>query len=376
MRVLIDARSIETRLSGVGRHALNLLLGLSHVDSELEFHVLYTDPKARKVVSRAGGQHRNRFQWVQSSLRGTSFLGAAGRRLANLEVPLIARAHRARLFHDLACTGAWIPKVPRISTVHELDGLYSGDVESYRESMRKRLKGAACIVAVSRAVAGDIESRLHFSMSKIRVIANAIDPWYVERASVEEIRAMRERFKIPGRYFLCVTSESRVSKNSGLVTALAKERGKRALGQASIQPDKFIFTLPSEGRDAGPNAVFLDVVDDVWLRPLYAESTAVIVPSAYEGFSLPPIEALASGSVPVVSSIPAHRELLSGVLPEELFFEPSSVQSLEKALQCVLDGGQPLRMAMVEKFRALRDRYSFIEIAKKTHALYRETLRT
>ncbi len=41
-----------------GRHALNLLLGLSHIESEYEFHVLYSDSKARKVVSRAGGLHR------------------------------------------------------------------------------------------------------------------------------------------------------------------------------------------------------------------------------------------------------------------------------------------------------------------------------
>src|SRR5690348_13335038 len=66
MRVGIDAREIRLELGGIGRYALNLLLGLSFEPSDLEFTVFYNDPSARKIVDRYGGPYRGRFQWVRA----------------------------------------------------------------------------------------------------------------------------------------------------------------------------------------------------------------------------------------------------------------------------------------------------------------------
>lgn len=363
MRVAIDARSVEPKMQGVGRYVLNLLLGLSHQESDLEFLVLYNNPMPRKLVERAGGPVRNRFQWIKSLTRHSSGLSGI---LEGAEMPWLLKIHNADLFHDVAAAGLWTANTPTVVTVHELASLHFKESKD-QSHLRRVFRQASLIIAVSESIADEIESNFNISRPKIRVISNAIDPWYNDRVAETEIRGMRDRFKLSGRYFLCVTA-SRPSKNTSLVEQVAQEWSGN---------EEWVFTLPEAAVPAGKRlgSRYLGVVEDVWLRPLYAASVALVVPSLYEGFSLPPIEALATGTIPVVSNIAAHRELVGEILPQDLFFDPASRESLEKALNAVLAGGDPLRASVLEKFRQVAHRYSFKETAFQTQAVYREALK-
>lgn len=212
----------------------------------------------------------------------------------------------------------------------------------------------------------ELDHKVYISIPRIRIIPNAIDPWYKGRATADEIAAMRIRFKLEGDYFLCVSVGKRKSKNTQFVVDAADSWP----GQ-----EKWAFTLPKRQHPEGSKAFDLDLVEDIWLRPLYADAEAVVVPSTYEGFSLPPVEALASGTLPVVSSIATHKEFLGGVLPDSLFFNPSDPESLRASLDAVRVGGEPLRAAVLEKFKSVSDRFSFIETARRVHSAYREALR-
>jgi alpha-1,3-rhamnosyl/mannosyltransferase len=354
MKVAIDARGVEPKLQGVGRHVLNLLMGLSCKESELEFLVFYNNPLSRKLVERSGGQFRGRFQWVKAAAK-------PGSALESVELPWLLRINSVKLFHDIGTTGLWTGGIPSIVTIHELETLrFASQGATHR--IKRLLRNSRLVIAVSSAVADELETHFNISRPKIRVIHNAVDPWYSERCNEKEIRAMRERFRLPERYFLCVTAD-RPSKNVELVK-------KTAAGWQG--PEHWVFTL--EGHDSGKLRHF-GLVEDVWLRSLYSACAAVIVPSHYEGFSLPPIEALAAGSLPVVSDIAPHREVLGEVLPPDLFFDPSSDVSLARALRAVLEGGDPLRASVLEKFKAVSERYSFIETAQSVQAVYREALR-
>lgn len=354
MRIAIDARGVRPQLQGVGRHVLNLLMGLSARESDLEFLVFYNNPLARKLVDRSGGPFRGRFHWIRA-------VAHPGTLVERVEIPWLLRINKADLFHNVGNLPIPTGSIPTIVTLHELAALRF-DKKPKVNRLRRSLRSARLIISVSQSLAEEVESQFNISRPKMRVISNAIDPWYVERVGDKEVRAMRERFKLPGRYFLCVTAD-RPSKNLKLAQRVAESwQGN----------EEFVFT--ASGTDAGRTRYF-DVVEDTWLRPLYSAAGALIVPSLYEGFSLPPLEALAAGTLPVASDIPPHREVLGEVLPSDLFFDPGSEASLRKALDRVQEGGDPLRASILEKFKLVRDRYSFIETAKLVESVYREALR-
>jgi glycosyltransferase involved in cell wall biosynthesis len=332
---------------------MNLLLGLSFRESELEFVVFANNPLPRKIIDRSGGPFRGRFQWVNT-------LSQPGSLVERAEIPWLLRLHRVKLFHNTATSAVWTGKVPSVVTVHEFAARHF-DPAAFRMKRLKRLfRTARFVISVSNALAGEVEDLFHISRPKIRVIANAIDPWYTERVSENEIRAMRDHFRLPEKYFLSVTAE-RPNKNIALLRTLAEK----------WPGTKWVLT--TSGAET-TSLRYLEEVEDAWLRPLYAASEAVVVPSLYEGFSLPPLEALAAGAVPVVSDIAPHREVLGEILPRELFFDPKQANALESALRAAADGGPSLKNAIFEKFRSARDRYSFVETAAQVHAVYKDCL--
>lgn len=358
MRVAIDARGVQPKLQGIGRHVLNLLFGLSQRGSDLEFVVFFNNPLAQKVIERSGGPYRGRFQWVR-------VLSQPGSVLEKVELPWLLRTHGVRLFHNTSMSNIWSANVPVVTTVHELGGLHF-KVKPGKDELRRLLRGARLLIAVSESLADEVESSFNISRPKIRVIGNAVDPWLTARVDEKEIRAMLERFKLSGKYFLCVTAD-KPSKNKKLLDSAARDW---------IGPEQWVFTALTQKKETvSANLRHLGVVEDVWLRPLYAACSAVIVPSLYEGFSLPPLEALAIGNVPVVSDISAHRETLGSILPKSLFFDPTSEEALVKALRAATDGGDSLKTTVLEKFRAVKDRYSFLETAERIQAVYKEALR-
>ncbi len=364
VRVAIDARCVDVKLSGPGRYVLNLLSGLSLKDSDLEFLIFYRTPFVRKALDLMGGRYRSRFQWIKTK-------SVPGSKTEKLEISWLLKLHRAHVFHDVNLTGAGrlARGIPSIMTVHELGVLYEKLAnENYKpstkliERTRRRLLRADRIIAVSETVAHDLESVFHISRPKIDVISNAVDAWYFSKPLHQEIIAMRERFKITGRFVLCV-SPDRPLKNLSLIKRLAHSRTDIA----------WVFTSPTPNSiELEPNIFYLGAVDDLWLRALYSSASAVVVPSLYEGFSLPPLEALAAGSIPLVSRIKAHEENLVGVIDEQAFFAPAQVSDLERAIDWAWTRSDAEKEVMRRRFFDKAEKYECAHLAEQCQKKYRE----
>lgn len=364
VRVAIDARCVDVKLSGPGRYVLNLLSGLSLKDSDLEFLIFYRTPFVRKALDILGGRYRSRFQWIKTK-------SIPGSKAEKLEISWLLKLHRAHVFHDVNLTGAGrlARGVPSIMTVHELGVLYeklaNKDYQPSNkliERTRRRLLRADRIIAVSETVAQDLEAYFHISRPKIDVISNAVDAWYFSKPLHQEIVAMRERFKITGRFVLCV-SPDRPLKNLNLIKDLAGSKPEIA----------WVFTSPTPDSPVrAPNMFYLGAVDDLWLRALYAAASAVVVPSLYEGFSLPPLEALAAGSIPLVSRIKAHEENLVGILDEQAFFDPSQIADLARAIDWAWTRSDAEKEVMRRRFFDKAEQYECAHLADQCQKKYRE----
>jgi glycosyltransferase involved in cell wall biosynthesis len=96
-----------------------------------------------------------------------------------------------------------------------------------------------------------------------------------------------------------------------------------------------------------PNGVrLLGSVEDALLPVLYCGATGFIYPSVYEGFGLPPLEAMACGCPVAVSDIPAHREVCGSVA---MYFDPYRPEDLSAKLEGLLRLDDAARESLVEQ---------------------------
>jgi glycosyltransferase involved in cell wall biosynthesis len=176
--------------------------------------------------------------------------------------------------------------------------------EYLRTGLRFKLRYLAVqravrVIVPTRAVADDAIRSLGLPGERIDVIAEAPAPAFTPRPE-PEVRAVRERFKLPEQYLLWV-GELRSPDPRKRVAALA--RARRAMPLVLVGP------LSRWAREL-PDVTLTGAVDDEELAAIYSGAHALVVPSDDEGFGLPPVEALACGTPVVASDVPALREVL------------------------------------------------------------------
>jgi glycosyltransferase involved in cell wall biosynthesis len=104
------------------------------------------------------------------------------------------------------------------------------------------------------------------------------------------------------------------------------------------------------------------VEDDV-LPALYTGATGFVYPSIYEGFGLPPLEAMACGCAVAVSDIPAHREVCGSCA---IYFDPFSPEDLRRGLELLLRLDDPYRASQVKAGLVRVDSYNWERAASET----------
>jgi glycosyltransferase involved in cell wall biosynthesis len=205
----------------------------------------------------------------------------------------------------------------------------------------KAVSRSHVVITVSSFVKGEIEKR--FPKAEVRIIPNTVAPsWFVSKATVAEDR---------GNYVLAVTS-SAPHKNA----ARAMEGYARlvcGMGRSSV------LRLRLVGLAGAPLGEFVnlaaklqiaDLVDfepfvtETQLQNLYRRSRAVLVPSLKEGFGIPVLEAMASGT-PVIASNATSLPEVGGLAAA--YFEPRDPSALATVLSQVL-GSSDRQQRMIE----------------------------
>jgi MMP alpha-(1->4)-mannosyltransferase len=235
---------------------------------------------------------------------------------------------------------------------------------SMQKRVASRLPG---IVTVSQSSRRDIREHMAVPLERMAVVPVAVDH--------EHFRPLPQRRRVPGRIMTTTSSDVPMKGLLVLLEALAKVRTERpdahllVVGQARNGTADFIRRL---GLDDAVR--FTSGVDHDRLVELYADCQLAVVPSLYEGFSLPAIEAMACG-VPVVATT-------GGALPEvvgdhgdtALLAPPGDAGALAAAIEQALgDAELRERIGAAGRARVLR-RYTWRETARATVAEYRRAI--
>jgi glycosyltransferase involved in cell wall biosynthesis len=228
------------------------------------------------------------------------------------------------------------------------------------------------VIAVSQSTATDLEERLRTPRKKIDVIPNGVLP--PPGGPPPDVAAVRARYELGDRDVLLAASAKRPHKNLPrlleAVAAIAPER--RPLLVLPGYPTEHEAELREQAARLGidGDVRFLGWLSADELEGLYAASAAFVMPSLYEGFGLPVLEAMARG-VPVAC---ADRSSLPEVAGDAaLLFDPENVPEMTAAIEKLLqDRGTAERLRSAGPAQAAK--FSWRRSAEQTLVCYERAL--
>ena len=381
LKIAVDARRI--RDFGVGTYIRNLLQALAAAGTDHHYHLICSPEDAPQFADLPSN-----FETVVYARRDSS-------RLDHLALPRLIRKLRADVTHIPFHRVPLFLDKPYVVTIHDLSSLFYDDASGLlhdirRFRLRRGLERASGIITVSGATERDVTNLVPQAAGRIRLIYNAPDPLFLQRRLPESPGitgaqdAARERHRILERYqirypFLLYAGSIRPQKNiPRLIEAFAVARsglenhgGYRDLrliiigDEISRHPDVRRAVIHSRVEHC---VRFLGFIPFDTLRIFHELATAFVFPSLYEGFGLPPLEAMASGTPVIASAVSSLPEVVGGAA---MLVNPENVFDIARGITEVLLN-DTLREELIRKGRKQAASFSWARTADGVLKLYEE----
>jgi glycosyltransferase involved in cell wall biosynthesis len=296
----------------------------------------------------------------------------------------------ARRDVDLAHVPYWGPplssRVPTVVTVHDLIPLllrpYRGGPlgRAYTALVATGAENAALVLTDSQASRRDILAHLNVPPERVRAIPLAADARF-QPEPADADAAVRGRYELPERYFLYLGGFD-VRKNVGTALrtlrwigpALGDDCPLVVAGRLPVEEDTEFAPDPrcqAQALDLESGWVrFIDWVPEAEKPALYRGAVAFVFPSRYEGFGLPPLEAMACGT-PVVGSAAASLPEVVG--DAGILLPPDDAEGMAGALIQLAEDAD-FRAELGRRALAQSATFSWERTARETAAAYREVV--
>jgi glycosyltransferase involved in cell wall biosynthesis len=364
------------RGAGINWYIHNLLTHLPHVDHDNRYTAFIGD---------------GRFTPSTSSGRRSSGLALRLSRLPTsrpvvrifweqVVQPFALRKERVDLLHALAFVTPLLSPCPAVVTIYDLSFLLYP--ESFKRSKRFYLglftrlsaRRARRIVAISKSTKRDVVRLVGVSPEKVEVVYCGIDDAFCPLAE-DQVAAFRAKRGLPERFILFVGTIEPRKNITRLVEAFATLRFcdiatlKLVIGGAKgwFYEDVFarVEELGLEGQVMFPGYIPISELP-LW----YNAAELFVYPSLYEGFGLPPLEAMACGTPVVAASTSSLPEVVGEA---GLTVDPLDVEELAEAMKRVLND-EALRQEMRERGLKRAKGFSWTKTAQETVQVYRRAM--
>lgn len=363
MKILIDGRFYGLENAGIGRYAINLISELCKIDSKNEYVLLL-----RKKYFDSLTLPRN-WKKVLADIDHYSFE-------EQIKLPAIIKAQKPDLVHFLHFNVPVFYKDKYIVTIHDLlmhtqkgltattlpAPLYLVKRVGYRTVFDAAVRNSKLIIVPSKTIKSELQDFYNIEDKKIAVTYEGLDK------KIEE-----SKLKIDKPYFL-YTGNAYPHKNlDNLIKAvkLLNTKYNQSVNLA-ISSARNIFTQRLEKSIKKQNAEkyvkLLGFVPDEKLGYLYKNSVAFIFPSLSEGFGLPGLEAISSGTLLIASDIKVFNEIYG---ESALYFDPRNIESMASAMQKVLTMNKPERDKKIKSAQKFVKKYSWAKMARETLSIYK-----
>ncbi len=364
--VAIDARLVGYA-AGIAQYARLLIEALGGLDGPERYVVLRSRRGRRQLLGNANVRQRvlltpphHRFErWA-------------------LPIELLGRRPWPTLLHSVDHVAPAWRNWRSVVTLHDLAFLlypatHTEDSRGYYAASGESVRKAERVIAVSQRTASDAVRLLGVDPVRMRVVPEAAAPGFSPRGAAE-FDAIAQRLHLDARPYALFVGTLEPRKNLPLLLdAFSEVRGDLDVQLLIVGGrgwlDEPIFAAHARSGLAD-NVRFLGTLDEDDLAALYSHAAAFVLPSLYEGFGLPVLEAMACGA-PVICSN-------AGPLPEvagdaAVLLDPHDPGPWADAMLAVLSNSQ-LASALRQKGFARAATFSWARAALATRDVYREAL--
>lgn len=373
MRIALYANPLLDRGVGVGVYTTELVRHLPRVAPQDEFLLFYNSFRRAGDAATTLGE-LSAPDNVQVVLN-TGLKRAIAKAWRFDWPPIEAFTGPLDVYHGTNCFSAPARRARRVVTIHDLTPLlfpewHNAEVRRYGPELRRTLRDQDLILAVSEATKRDMERHLAIPSERIRVVPLAAAERFVV-PSKDHVERTLERHGIRRPYVLHTGTFEPRKNHVRLFEAFAqlpKDPELVLVGTKGWLNQEVFGAIRRLGLQ--DRVRILGYVPDDELPALYGGATMFVYPSLYEGFGLPPLEAMACG-VPVLTSDVASLPEVVG--DAALLVDPYSVEELAEGMRRLWDDGA-LRSDLSRRGLERARGFSWERTARETHQAYREAV--
>jgi glycosyltransferase involved in cell wall biosynthesis len=375
VKIAIDIRRMTE--FGVGTYIRNIIRTLGRLDHENQYFLLGSPNKVQEIGPLPGNFQTIPLAHPEHTLKGYREFRSA---LHKIDCDLV---HIPNLFSRprfLPC--------PYVMTVHDMLEHMSRPRQQgmwrwiYFQMTKRVLAGAARIFAVSNFTRNEIEKLFEIPLTHIEVVYNAIDERFLHgHATSADRDLIAQRYQVSYPFLLYA---GRISPHKNVLRLIeAFSALKTELEKDQLWPDLKLIIIGDDlsgnpdlrrtvVRSGVQNDVrFLGFVPIDVLRIFYDEAKVFVFPSLYEGFGLPPLEAMAHGTPVITSNISSLPEVVGNAA---VLVNPENVFEIMRAAHRVLTD-RALRDRMKERGYQQAKRFSWEISVRRLLDVYREVAR-
>lgn len=370
MRIALDGLPLCQPLTGIGHYTLELAHALAQNEKADKVAVL--SPRAFHSSARKNEQ-LNGPSLVHATLNPIIRSWWRSGLLSYL------RKNEFDVFHGTNYDLPLGVSCPTVVTIHDLSTLLYPQTHEKKNVARAQQRlpiiaqTAARIITPTEAVRREVAEHLGVSLEKIVAIAEAARSFF-HRVAPQETTLTRQRFDIGDDFLLYVGT---VEPRKNLLT-LIKAFEQLATDRPNLQlvisgkrgwmvDDLMTYAKRSQ---ASRQIIFTGYLGDVDLRALYSSCRVFIYPSFYEGFGLPPLEAMACGAPVIASDIPSIAEVVGDAA---VLLDPKDLNLLAESIEHLLENIDA-REVLEQKGFERAAMFSWKRAAQLTRAVYEEVV--
>lgn len=376
MRIGLDGYPLSEPRTGVGHYTLELALALARIAPSDQFELVSPapfEPAARIEIDGANLTNLHTTSLKASSIRGHWW---------SLGLPLYARKAAFDIFHGTNYEVPLWKKSRSVVTIHDLSALLHPEKHRSRMVRRARLRLplvvriANMIVTPTESIRREVCKHLRVNPNKVVAIPLAARARFQPIPQAQTIE-IRKRLGVEDDFLLFVgTLEPRKNlltllKAFEQILAHSQLRPQLVIagGEGWLMEDLFAFIKKTGLSD---RLCLTGYLNDEELCALYSSCKVFIYPSVYEGFGLPPLEAMACGAPVIAGRIPTLQETLGSAAH---LVEPLDVPALARSIIDLLEDDDR-RNGLASAGRQRASEFSWERTARLTLDVYERLLKT